>query len=361
MKRIILKHVDTGFTLVEILVVIAIIGVLATFSTIALNGSRIKARDAQRVAYINQIGTALELYYSKNNIYPTIITGGQPLSMNGIKYLDPVPVNPTPRTDGSCPNQDFAYSAYSGNTSYVISFCLGKATGAFSAGTTICDGTQKCKACGQYSLSYGGVTYNTVAIGTQCWLDKPLNYGTMKATGATAFSNNGVVEKYCPLAHGQPGSASLNESDCTTYGAIYPWTEAMNYSASECNGGKCQGICPTGWHIPTDAEWATLEQYLADSGQTCDPARAHGTYQCSTAGTKLKVNGSSGFVALIGGYRIGGSGDWYYRAGWYGVMWSSTAANSDFSWARVVLTSVATVARQYFDKLGGVSVRCIKD
>ncbi len=357
---IIFRKNTEGFSLVEILVVIAIIGILATFSSIALNGSRVRARDAQRVAYINQIKTAVELYYSKNSLYPTLITGGQPLSLNGVKYLDPVPANPTPRTDGSCPNQDFSYSSYSGNTSYVISFCLGKGAGAFSAGTSICDGAQRCKACGQYSLSYGGVTYNTIAIGTQCWLDKPLNYGTMKATGATAVSNNGTVEKYCPLAHGQPGSAALNESDCTTYGAIYPWGEAMNYAASECNSGKCQGICPTGWHIPTDAEWATLEQYLTDPGQACSASRATGTYECSTAGTKLKTGGSSGFVALIAGYRHG-SGDWYYRAGWFGQMWSSTAYNSDYAWGRTVSTSVATVARQYYDKLGGASVRCVKD
>lgn len=355
---IIFRKNTKGFTLVEILVVIAIIGLLVTFSSIALNSSRVRARDAQRVAYINQIKTGLELYYSKNNVYPTLITGGQPLSLNGVKYLDPVPVNPTPRTDGSCPNQDFSYSPYSGNTSYVISFCLGKGAGAFSAGTSICDGAQRCKACGQYSLSYGGVTYNTLAIGTQCWLDKPLNYGTMMATGGTAVANNGIVEKYCPLAHGQLAAAALSEANCTTYGAIYPWTEAMGYQASECNSGKCQGICPTGWHIPTDAELNTLDQYLTDSGQTCNASRSTGTYDCSTAGTKLKSGGSSGFNALIAGYRLGG-GDWYYR-GTYGIWWSSTAFNTDYAWARVV-AGAATVGRQYYDKAGGVSVRCLKD
>ncbi len=348
-----------GFTLVELLVVIVVIASLATFAIIALNSSRIKARDSQRVAYINQINTALELYYLKNSIYPTIITAGQALVLGGTKYLDPVPSNPTPRTDGSCPNNDFTYAPYPGNGSYTLSFCLGKATGRHSAGTTICDNGTSCKVCGQYSISYGGVTYNTVAVGTQCWLDKPLNYGTMLATGGTAYANNGIVEKYCPRAHGQVAATALTESDCTTYGAIYPWTEAMNYSASECNGGKCQGICPAGWHIPTDAELNVMDQFLTDSGQSCNASRSTGTYDCSAAGTKLKAGGSTGFNMLIAGYRLG-NGDWYYR-GTYGVMWSSTAFNADYSWTRTLSSSLATSARQYFDKTGGVSVRCIRN
>ncbi len=357
-----MKHLFSntkGFTLAELLVVIAIIGVVTTVAFTSLNGARVKSRDAKRVAYIDQIVTGLELYFLRHGVYPTLITAGQPLTKNGIKYLDPVPNNPIPRTDGTCPNQEFSYSVYPGNTSYTLNFCLGAASGKFASGITMCDGLS-CKPCGTYTLSYGGDTYSTVSIGRQCWLSKPLNYGTMKATGATAVANNGIVEKYCPLAHGQVGSTALNESDCVTYGAIYTWGEAMNYSASECNGGKCQGICPAGWHIPTDAEWATLEQFLTDSGQTCDPARAHGTYQCSTAGTKLRAGGTSGFVALIAGYRHG-SGDWYYRAGWYGQMWSSTAYNSDYAWGRTVLAGSATVARQYYDKLGGDSVRCLRD
>jgi uncharacterized protein (TIGR02145 family) len=249
------------------------------------------------------------------------------------------------------------YSVYPGNTSYTLNFCLGAATGKYGTGINICDG-QSCMPCGTYSLSYGGDTYNTVAIGKQCWLSKPLNYGTLLATGATATANNGIVEKYCPKAHGQLGSASLSESDCTTYGAIYPWTEAMNYQASECNSGKCQGICPTGWHIPTETEFSTLEQYLTDSGQACNPARSNGVYECISAGTKLKAGGSTGFNILISGYRLG-SGDWYYR-GTYGVMWTSTARDSDYSWTRIV-AGTAALGRQYFDKLGGVSVRCIRD
>ncbi len=146
MNRSILKNTNKGFSLVEVLVVIAIIGVLATFSAIALNSSRIKARDAQRVAYINQMNTALELFYLKNNYYPTYITAGQVLSSNGNKYLDPIPSNPSPRTDGNCPNQDFTYTAGSNNVSYSLSFCLSQATGNFSKGLSVCSGPASCES-----------------------------------------------------------------------------------------------------------------------------------------------------------------------------------------------------------------------
>lgn len=357
MQNINSQNKNSGFSLVELLVVIVIIGLLATFTVIALNTSRIKARDSQRVAYINQINSALELYYLKNNVYPTLITVGQTIAFNNVKYLSQVPSNPAPRNDGNCPNQDFAYAVQPGNTSYTLSFCLGGAAGNFSSGTTICDGAGRCRPCGTYTLSYGGVTYNTVVVGTQCWLDKNLNYGTMLATGGTAMTNNGIVEKYCPLAHGSLRTTPLSESDCTTWGAVYNWSEAMNYQASECNNGKCQGICPAGWHIPTEAELGILETYLTDSGQTCLQTRLN-TEGCSTAGTKLKSGGSSGLNFPRSGYLCCG-GDWYYR-GTYGDIWSSTAYSSDYAYKRR-LSSLATVNRYYHDKGGVISMRCIKN
>lgn len=135
-----------GFTLIEVLVVIAIIGILATFATITLNSSRLKARDTQRVAYVNQINTALELFFLKNGFYPTAITAGQALSFNGTKYLDPVPYNPSPKNDGNCPNQDFVYTPAANNVSYSLMFCLSNTTGSLSKGLSSCSGSSSCKA-----------------------------------------------------------------------------------------------------------------------------------------------------------------------------------------------------------------------
>ena len=142
-----------GFTLIELLVVIAIIGLLASIVLLALNSARSKSRDAKRIADMNQISQALELYYNDNYTYPTLTSGtnfsalannlGSPAMVP--KYMNKLPLAPTP-ADGSCGTgtgnavNDYFYTANSTGPSqsqtgsYAITFCLGGATGALSAG-----------------------------------------------------------------------------------------------------------------------------------------------------------------------------------------------------------------------------------
>ncbi len=135
---------EQGFTLVELLVVIAVVGLLTTIAIISFSGARIKSRDAQRVAYIKQINEALELYYLHNGIYPTLVTPGQVLASGSTVYLNPVPNNPTPRTDGTCLNKNFSYSTQLENSVYSLGFCLGAATGSYSAGMNSCENGSSC-------------------------------------------------------------------------------------------------------------------------------------------------------------------------------------------------------------------------
>ncbi|MCX6793301.1 MAG: prepilin-type N-terminal cleavage/methylation domain-containing protein [Candidatus Falkowbacteria bacterium] len=123
-----------GFTLIELLVVIAIIGVLSTMAIIALGNARAKARDSKRVADIKQISTALELYFSDNGTYPTIITPGQSIkSPDGlIIYMGNVPNNPAPRNDGNCP--DVNYNYLSSGSNYTIIYCTGNSVGNLLSG-----------------------------------------------------------------------------------------------------------------------------------------------------------------------------------------------------------------------------------
>lgn len=128
---------NTGFTLVELLVVIATVGLLSVVAVVSFSGARMRSRDSNRVAYVKQITSALELYYLQNGIYPTFITPGQNLVVGATTYLNPIPSNPTPRTDGSCPNQNFVYNAKSGNQEYDFKFCLGAATSNYPSGTNV--------------------------------------------------------------------------------------------------------------------------------------------------------------------------------------------------------------------------------
>lgn len=129
-----------GFTLIELLVVIAIIGILSTLAIVALGNARARSRDAKRVSDIRQITSALELYYNDQGMYPTAITPGNSLAAAGTTYMALIPSNPTPVNDGNCPATpgsatNYSYSQINSNASYVITYCIGAATGQLSEGT----------------------------------------------------------------------------------------------------------------------------------------------------------------------------------------------------------------------------------
>lgn len=208
--------------------------------------------------------------------------------------------------------------------------------------------------------SRDGQTYATVLIGSQCWMAEHINYGTMIA-GASDQTDNATPEKYC---------YSDTAANCTSDGGLYQWGEAMQYAAS-CNGtgappnDACttpvQGICPTGWHIPSHYEYTALEREVCTSG-TC---ATDFPYDESTAGwlgtdegTNLKVGGLSGFDGLLSGYRdTDGS---FSSRGTNAYVWSSLESGSN-AWRRSLYSGYATVFRSAGSKLYGFSVRCIKD
>ncbi len=186
-----------------------------------------------------------------------------------------------------------------------------------------------------------GNSYPTVLIGTQCWMAKNLNIGT-QITGTTNQTNNGTIEKYC---------YANNASNCTTYGGLYQWDEMMQYTET----AGTQGICPVGWHIPTDAQQHILDDYLSPSA--CDPNRVN-LWSCDPAGTALKSGGSSGFNGLLAGYRnTDGS---FANLSTYTHFWSSTVSGSS-AWSRSLDSTNATVLRLENDQAYGFSVRCLKD
>ena len=170
-----------------------------------------------------------------------------------------------------------------------------------------------------------GNVYGTVTVGTQCWLASNLKVGTKLASGGTMPANNGIIEKWC---------YDNSDANCTAEGGLYHWDEAMQYSTTE----GVQGICPTGWHIPTDAQQYVLESYLATSA--CSATRSD--WSCDPAGTKLKTGGTSGMNFPLAGYR-NTDGSFAYRTT-YANVWSSSQGGAN-AWGRVLNSSYAAVYR----------------
>ncbi len=202
-----------------------------------------------------------------------------------------------------------------------------------------------------------GKSYATLQLGDQCWMAESLNFGTM-IMGSQAMADNGIVEKYC---------YNNDEANCTIYGALYQWNEMMQYTAIP----GAQGICPEGWHIPTDAEWTSLTNYVSSqpeylcSNNTTYIAKALASttfwYNASTScsiGRFPSNNNATGFTGLPAGFRAANG---TFNNLWGSLdFWSSTEQLSTTAMRRYLYFSYRDVAANTTDKGNGLSVRCVR-
>jgi len=189
-------------------------------------------------------------------------------------------------------------------------------------------------------IYYANRIYNTVMIGSLTWLKENLDVGIYVASTNTGshhsdVSNNGIIEKYC---YGNI------ESNCSTYGGLYDWNEAMGYITTP----GARGICPTGWHIPTYAEFETLPTAVGGYAQS----------------TSLKATGSggtntSGFSALSSGYRD--PNGFFSSLGSAIYFWISTELISGNAYYLNMDYYSSYIYLNNFVKEYGFSVRCVKD
>ncbi|MDT8394742.1 MAG: FISUMP domain-containing protein [Bacteroidales bacterium] len=197
--------------------------------------------------------------------------------------------------------------------------------------------------CGELTVDYGGQTYHTVPIGDQCWMKENLNIGT-RINGGQEQTNNGTIEKYC---YGD------NEANCDEYGGLYQWNEMMKYTTQQ----GTQGICPDGWHIPTDGEWTALTDFLGGEAVAGGKMKETGTAHWNSPNTG--ATNSSGFTALPGGYRD--NYGYFSNLGNGGFFWSSSEYSATYAWKRELGYDNEDVHRYSSGKEDGFSVRCIKD
>jgi|APCry1669189204_1035204.scaffolds.fasta_scaffold00279_2 uncharacterized protein (TIGR02145 family) len=172
--------------------------------------------------------------------------------------------------------------------------------------------------------------YPTVQIGSQCWMQQNLNYGSM-VQGNTAQTDNCINEKYC---------YSNDAANCTLYGGLYQWDEVMAYSASP--GAK--GLCPPGWHMPTQSDWLNLFNSSLGQGLAAKP---------------LQDFVFNGFRAKAGGFEYS-SFTWKYQ-GFASIYWTSNPYGSVKAISHGMNQVNFSVSDYYSNRSNAFAVRCLKD
>ncbi len=172
--------------------------------------------------------------------------------------------------------------------------------------------------------------YKTILIGGQCWMAENLNYGSAIASGIFQFDNC-VPEKYC---------YSDNPANCTASGGLYQWDEIMAYSASAAG----QGLCPPGWHVPTQSDWTILFSNYINNG---------------FAGAPLKSTGYSGFNANLVGVDV--FNKMYIFSGFATLLWTSDSHGPYKAWAHGMNSYNPSVSLYPSYRTNAFSVRCLKD
>jgi uncharacterized protein (TIGR02145 family)/prepilin-type N-terminal cleavage/methylation domain-containing protein len=320
-----LPSANSAFTIVELLVVIVVIGILAAITTISYTGISQKAIVTSLQSDLANASEQIQIFQARSPAgnYPTAINCTNPTSTEiCIKTSD---------SNSLIPNNGYTVNN-SANPKY-FSIIANNNTTTYR---TTNDSTPS-----SYTSLATTDPDNWIAIGNQVWARANLNVGT-RINGAVNQTNNGgtnVVEKYC---------YNDLESDCTTYGGLYQWDEAMQYVTT--NGA--QGICPVGSHIPSDNDWKILEMQLGMSQAQADTTGWRGTDQ----GAQLKNNGASGLDMSLAGYRI--TNGTFNLELINAVLWTSSESANN-AWSHHLTISFPTVYRQIHDKINGLSVRCI--
>jgi len=199
-----------------------------------------------------------------------------------------------------------------------------------------------------------GKTYLTKQYGEQCWMTANLNIGVRK-NGSVNQTNDGIIEKYC---------YDNNEVNCNIYGGLYQWDELMQYSTE----ASPPGICPEGWHIPSDPEWKAFEIWLGMTPEQADGLQWRGTDEggkLKAAGTTYWLTPNTGatnstlFTALPSGNRTG-SGT-FDGLGYMTDYWTSTLIIDTHCFYRMLNYDQSKIYRIDGNKSYATPVRCIKN
>ena len=211
-----------------------------------------------------------------------------------------------------------------------------------------------------------GHVYNTIQIGQQCWMKENLR--------TTRYADNTIIPVGSTDSYTEPYRYAPNgdESNVLYYGFLYNWPAVMNGAeSSNTNPSGVQGVCPTGWHVPSYAEWWQLTQYVKSipwylcDCNTDNIAKAlasptgwdNSTSTCAVGNTPSS-NNATGFSALPAGNYNGSYSSFggYEAFGSCAFFWSATSPDY------ISLSSGYAIAHlYYYNESAGYSVRCLRD
>ena len=192
-------------------------------------------------------------------------------------------------------------------------------------------------------------TYKTVYIGTQQWMAE--NLKVSKYSDGTTIPN---ITDNTQWQNNTTGAWAYYNNDAANnakYGKLYNW-----YAVSKTTNGN-KNVCPTGWHVPTDAEWTVLTDYLGGASVAGGKMKEVGTASWNSPNTD--ATNTSLFSALPGGYRM--YDGYYYAIGGFGYWWSSTEYGTYNAWSRDLSFNNGGAYRDPSNKVLGMSVRCLRD
>lgn len=312
-----------------------------------------------------------------------ISDGGAIVTAKGVCWStspNPTTANSRVSVYGSNNNYSATLTGLTAGTTY---YCRAYASNAMgtSYGNQVTFTTPSDFVCGTNTITdYDGNIYSTVQIGTQCWMKENLKTthysdGTYIAAGSTASTS--TAYRYSP---------NNNYSYVSTMGYLYNWKAVRrNSTSSDLNPSNVQGVCPTGWHVPSRSEWSQLISYVgSQSSYICGSNSSYvakalaststwwqtSSTEC-TPGYNQSGNNATGFGALpAGGYYGNSTNNGFSTPGYNAQYWSiiqQDASNSNSVAYYFSMSNTSKGAGCYIDADGNVnhiygrSVRCLRN
>ncbi|MEI6850848.1 MAG: FISUMP domain-containing protein [Candidatus Saccharibacteria bacterium] len=318
-----------GFTIIEVLIVVVIIVILSAVTALSYASFRKSAVATSLQSDLSKASDELKLYELDHNSYP---------------HKNDCSANPEINTIclKSSSDNTLTYGSSDPYKSYVINASNGSNKYHITNDTTPTEG--------EVEIPVG---IQTIKIGNQTWMQQNINSGT-KIPATNVFTNESpsvqVPQRHCK---------ANDDNYCNVYGGVYSWNEVFGYPVNGASVEGYQGICPDGFHVPSNADWTALKSELGGAGVAGGKMKEAGTSHWTI---ETGATNSSGFTALP-------AGSAYYENfssfGTEAYFWSSTQYGTEALYWYIPVGSNGfgggTIDYTVEKNNNALSVRCIKN